>query len=410
MNTEKHPSITSVCFTVSVAALGYFVDVFDLIIFSIVRKSSLDDLGVIGSDSLTIGLGLFNFQLAGVLIGGVLWGIFGDKRGRLAVLFGSICMYSVANLANAFVHTKEQYEICRFAAGLGLAGELGAGVTLVTELLNKTGKRGYGTMIIAGFGLLGAVFAAWISSVFHWRNVYIIGGLMGLVLLVLRLGVQESKLFLDIQHAPIRKGDLVHLFSSWERASRYLKCILVDAHMYFVIGILLTGSPEIAKALGVTPAPTAGLVIGTAYFSMALGDLMSGWLSQRLKSRRKALFIFHSLSLIAILIFLYTPSPTQFSFLAKALFLGFSIGSWAVVNVNVAEQFGTNIRALAATTVPNMIRALLIPMSFVFDALKLHYNIINSAAVIGVCAVLCSLITLKWTKETFAKEIEIIEN
>lgn len=283
MNSEDNRSKFAIYLTICVAALGYFVDVFDLIIFSIVRKASLDDLGIAGPDSLTVGLTLLNCQLVGVVIGGVLWGIFGDKRGRLAVLFGSILVYSIANLANAFVHTKEAYEICRLFAGLGLAGELGAGVTLVTELLNKTGKRGYGTMVIAGFGLLGAVFAAWISTHMHWRNVFVTGGIMGLILFVMRLGVQESKLYMDIRHAPIRKGDLVHFFSSWKRTWKYIKCVFVDTHMYFVVGILLTGSPEIGTALGVTPLPTAGLVIGTAYFAMALGDVASSLLSQYLK-------------------------------------------------------------------------------------------------------------------------------
>ena len=388
MNSEDNRSKFAIYLTICVAALGYFVDVFDLIVFSIVRKASLDDLGIAGPDSLTVGLTLLNCQLVGVVIGGVLWGIFGDKRGRLAVLFGSILVYSIANLANAFVHTKEAYEICRLFAGLGLAGELGAGVTLVTELLNKTGKRGYGTMVIAGFGLLGAVFAAWISTHMHWRNVFVTGGIMGLILFVMRLGVQESKLYMDIRHAPIRKGDLVHFFSSWKRTWKYIKCVFVDTHMYFVVGILLTGSPEIGTALGVTPLPTAGLVIGTAYFAMALGDVASSLLSQYLKSRKKAMLVFHLLAFAAIVTFLYVPSVTLNGFLAKAFFLGFSVGSWAVVNVTAAEQFGTNLRALATTTVPNLIRALLIPISFIFNTLKPQYNIIDRARLSGPCWVL----------------------
>ena len=410
MNTDNNYSRISINFTILVAALGYFVDVFDLIIFSIVRNESLHDLGIESSDSLVIGLKLLNFQLVGVVIGGFIWGIVGDKRGRLAVLFGSIILYSVANLANAFVHTEEAYIICRLLAGLGLAGELGAGVVLVTELLNKGGKRGYGTMLIAGIGLLGAVFAAWISTQMHWRNVFLVGGMMGLILLIMRLGVQQSKLYLDIRHAPIRKGDIIHLFSSWKRSGKYFKCIFVDTHMYFVVGILLTGSPEIAKALNVTPLPSAGLVIGIAYFAMSIGDFASGWLSQQIKSRKKALFIFHIMSLIAITIFLYVPSPTKDIFLAKASFLGFSIGSWAIINVNAAEQFGTNLRALAATTIPNLIRALLIPISYIFNILIPHYGIINSAAVIGICAVFISLFTLKFMEETFDKEMQDIEN
>jgi len=399
----------SLVMTVLVASLGYFVDVFDLIIFSIVRKQSLVDLGITGTDSLSVGLHLLNWQLAGVLVGGILWGIYGDKRGRLAVLFGSIICYSVANIANAFVHGETAYAICRVLAGLGLAGELGAGVTLVTEVLHKSGYRIIGTMLIAVVGLLGAVAAAIISTHMHWRNVFLTGGIMGLVLLLLRMGVQESRLFMDIHRQGVKKGDIIHLFSEKRRAFKYFSCILADAHMYFVVGILLTGSPEIAAALGVQPVPSAGMVIGTAYLAMSFGDLASGYLSYKLKSRKKPLWVFHVMALVAIVVFLYVPSPTQMGFLAKALFLGFSVGSWAVINANAAEQFGTNLRALAATTVPNAIRALLIPMSFVLDILKPHFGIIHTAALIGGVTITCALFFLYRLEETSGKNLDYIE-
>ena len=394
--------------TVFVASLGYFVDVYDLIIFSVVRKDSLSDLHIAGADSLKVGLMLLNVQLLGVMIGGILWGVLGDRRGRLWVLFGSIVIYSVANIANAFVYTQEAYLVCRFCAGFGLAGELGAAVTLVTEILNKGGKRGYGTMCIAGIGLLGAVFASYMGRRMGWRNIFLTGGCMGLILLVLRLGIHESKLYLEVRSSKTRRGD-IRLFFEPDRALRYLRCILVDTHMYFVVGILLTGSPELGNALGVHPLPTAGVTIGAAYGAMAVADFVSSMLSQWWKSRRAALAVFHCLALVAILVFLYVPAHSYDGFIAKAMFLGFSVGSWAVVNVVVAEKFGTNIRALAAITVPNLIRGLLLPISYVFGLLVPVAGLINAAALVGVVCVLISLGSLWTLKETYHKDMDWIE-
>jgi MFS transporter, putative metabolite:H+ symporter len=351
------------------AALGYFVDVYDLIILSVVRKASLAGLGVPEADMLRVGLRLLNIQIAGVLIGGVMWGILGDKRGRLAVLFGSITLYSVANLLNAYISSIAQYECLRFIAGFGLAGELGAGITIVSEVVGRQ-YRGVATMCIAALGLLGAVLASVIGVHFDWRTSYLIGGILGVCLLILRIGTAESSLFRKIQNASLSRGSLVLLFRDGRRVKRYLLCILAGTPVYFAIGILITGSPEFGKNEGLNPAPSAGIAVLWFYISCSIADVACSALSQWWRSRRMALSIFLILSLIASVVFVIVRSPSVQFFYGKCAFLGFGIGLWAVLNTNAAEQFGTNLRATVATTVPNFVRALLIPISFIFDALK----------------------------------------
>ena len=247
-NSNSNKNITLL---ILVASLGYFVDIYDLVLFSVIRVQSLKAIGVADDQMLTVGVKLINAQMIGMVIGGVIWGILGDKMGRFKVLFGSILMYSLANIANGFVTEVNTYAVIRFIAGVGLAGELGAGITLVAESMSKE-KRGYGTMLVAAIGLMGAVVAGLVGDKFHWQTAYFIGGGMGLALLVLRLGVMESSMYKNIAHKNVSKGNILMLFNNWSRFKKYINCTLIALPTWFVVGILITFAPEFGKALGAT--------------------------------------------------------------------------------------------------------------------------------------------------------------
>ena len=274
---------------VLVAALGYFVDAYDLILFVVVRKSSLIELGIPEADLVSTGLQLFNYQHIGLIVGGIFFGILGDKRGRISVLFGSILLYSMANIANGFVQSLPVYQLLRFVAGIGLAGELGAGITLVAETLPKD-KRGYGTMIVAATGALGATMAGLVGDVTPWRTAYFIGGGMGLLLLLLRIGTFESSMFENVKQSNAERGNFLKIFTSPRQLKKYLSCIAVAIPIFFVISILMQLAPELAKSLKIKGEIANGRAVMFVYFGLMLGDLSCGYLSQLLRSRRKAIF------------------------------------------------------------------------------------------------------------------------
>lgn len=392
---------------VIVAALGYFVDIYDLILFSIVRISSLKSLGVSGDALLSDGVMLLNMQMAGMLIGGILWGILGDKRGRISVLFGSIIMYSVANILNGFVMDVQQYAVLRVIAGIGLAGELGAGITLVSEVMSKE-SRGYGTTIVASVGILGAVVAAFVADIFDWRTAYFVGGGLGLLLLFLRIGVYESGMFKNIKKDEIGRGQFQHLFTNWARFKKYVKCILIGAPLWFVVGVLITFSDAFAKALGVEGIAPAKSVMFT-YIGLAFGDLLSGYLSQYFKSRKKIIFAFILSTNILIVIYLFFNSFGSFYFYSICLLLGVSCGYWAVFVTNASEQFGTNLRATVTTTVPNFVRGAVVPLTLLFQYLKGPTGIIYSAAIVAGIALLLAYISASKLEETYGKDLDYIE-
>ena len=392
---------------VIVAALGYFVDIYDLILFSIVRISSLKSLGVTGDALLSDGVMLLNMQMAGMLIGGILWGILGDKRGRISVLFGSIIMYSVANILNGFVMDVQQYAILRVIAGIGLAGELGAGITLVSEVMSKE-SRGYGTTIVASVGILGAVVAAFVADIFDWRTAYFVGGGLGLLLLFLRIGVYESGMFKNIKKDEIGRGQFQHLFTNWARFKKYVKCILIGAPLWFVVGVLITFSDAFAKALGVEGIAPAKSVMFT-YIGLAFGDLLSGYLSQYFKSRKKIIFAFILSTNILIVIYLFFNNFGSFYFYSICLLLGVSCGYWAVFVTNASEQFGTNLRATVTTTVPNFVRGAVVPLTLLFQYLKGPTGIIYSAAIVAGIALLLAYISASKLEETYGKDLDYIE-
>jgi len=391
-----------------VAALGYFVDIYDLILFSVIRIKSLKGLGVPESDLLDVGTMLINSQMFGMLIGGILWGVLGDKKGRLSVLFGSILLYSAANLANGFITTVEQYAIIRFIAGIGLAGELGAGITLVTETMSKE-NRGYGTMIVAGVGLMGAVAAAIVGENYAWETSYIIGGIMGLLLLGMRVGLAESGMFKNLKNDGVSRGNIFMLFNDGKRFKKYLSCILIGIPLWFVVGVLVTFSPEFGKELNATEPLSAGTGIMYCYIGIAIGDIVAGFLSQIWRSRKKVMLVFLLLTGVSIVVYLNAEGMNSQEFIWLVLFLGFASGYWATFVTIASEQFGTNLRATVTTTVPNFVRGSLVLATLSFTALKGSLGIINSALVVGFVSLAIALFALYQLKETFGKDLDYLE-
>lgn len=393
---------------VLVAALGYLVDMYDLFLFTIVRVDSLTDIGFGGEQLLNYGVTLLNLQMAGLLIGGLFWGVLGDKRGRLSVLFGSILIYSLANIGNGFVQTFEQYAVLRFVAGIGLAGELGAGITLVTEILPQK-IRGYGTTLVATMGVLGSILAFVIAETFNWRMSYWIGGGLGLLLLILRVRVFESGLYIKSLKQNVQKGNILMLFNNKERFMRYLKSIVIGIPIWFVVGILITFSPELGKAIGIEETIDAGIAVLLSFGAQAVGNVVSGMLSQRYQSRRKIIGAFIIISFLFSLLYLLLPIKSLYGFYFLCMLLGFSNGYWTLFITVAAELFGTNIRATVATTVPNFVRGVVIPLTTLFLMFKMWIGIIYGALVVGLVATILALWALKSLPETFHKDLDYYE-
>lgn len=401
-------SISKLWLPVAVGAMGYFVDIYDLVLFSIVRVVSLKELGIADDKLLSVGVLLLNCQMVGMLVGGLLWGVLGDKKGRLSVLFGSIFLYSAANIANGFVHSIELYALLRFIAGVGLAGELGAAVTLVSETLPRD-LRGYGTSLIAGVGVCGAIFAGITGDMFHWRNAYILGGILGLLLLILRVSMFESGMYLSMLEKSARKGDIWMLFNNKKRFSTYLSCILIGVPIWFVVGILITFSPEITRELGVTGPVAAGRGIMWCYGGLAIGDITSGFLSQRLGSRKKILFWFLVLTLVCILgmLFSFGLTPEQFYWFCGIT--GFATGYWAIFVTVAAEHFGTNLRSTVATSVPNFVRGSVVVLTFAFEMIHRSLSLRMSALVVGLVVMAIALFALSKLRETHSTDLNYLD-
>ncbi len=405
---------------VVVAALGYFVDIYDLVLFSVERKDSLTEIlgPAANPQSLkTVGMNLLNWQMGGMLIGGLFWGILGDKKGRLSVLFGSILLYSLANILNGMVTSVEWYAVLRFVSGFGLAGELGAGITLVSESMSKE-KRGIGTMIVATVGVFGAVVAGFMGTVISdWRWSFYLGGGMGLLLLILRVGVLESGMFNNLKEQNVRQGNFFELFKSRHRAMQYLSVIMIAVPVWYVMGILITFAPEIFVSMGVSNfKPDAGKSIMYAYLGITLGDVASGTLSQYLKSRKKALAVFMLMTLFSVVLYFKLAVISEVYYYTIVTIIGFATGYWAVFMSSAAELFGTNIRATATTTAPNFVRGSVILLSFLFKGFEQVFHNPNGKpdskmAAIGVGAVVAVFATLAWInlKETFHKDLNYTE-
>lgn len=408
-NTPRH---TLFNVTVIVAALGYFVDIYDLLLFGIIRIPSLQSLGLSPEQVKLDGEIILQWQMWGLLLGGIISGVIGDKRGRLSVLFGSIILYSAANIANGFVETVEQYKWIRFVAGLGLAGELGAGITLVSEVIPKQ-KRGLATSFVAGIGLTGAILAYFMKQQFDWRTCYFIGGGLGIALLLLRISVLESSMFHQVKEQKISRGNFFLFFTNLDRFKRYLFGILIGLPTWYVIGILVTFSNDFALAFGITEKIDPGKAIMFAYAGISLGDILIGLVSQWLRSRTRALYIFYGITMLfMVLYFTILWQGNAATLYLVCAGLGFGTGFWAIFVTMGAEQFGTNLRATAATTIPNMVRGMLaifiLPM---FKWLQSFPSIgyINAGIISGVIIMAITWTAALLTKETFHKDLEFIE-
>ena len=394
-------------FLVLVASLGYFVDIYDLLVFSIVRKASLLDIGVSAADVLPKGIFIINVQMFGLLLGGILWGVIGDKLGRIKVLFGSILLYSIANFANAYVHDVNTYALVRFIAGIGLAGELGAGITLVSETLSKE-KRGYGTMIVAVIGLFGAAAAVMVAK-HGWQNAYKVGAGLGLLLLLLRIGTFESGMFKNMEQSKVSKGNFFMLFTGWDRFKKYIYCILIGAPLWYVVGVLVTLSPEFGKAMGAKETLSAADGVLYTYIGIAIGDIFAGLLAQITKSRKLTMVVFLLLSVVSVIFYLSSKDLTNARFVWLCFFMGCSVGYWATFVTIAAEQFGTNIRSTVTTTVPNFVRGSLIPINMAFAAFAKNYGMVTSGYIMMGILTLIALFSLSQLKETFGKDLDYVE-
>jgi len=393
---------------VLVVALGYMVDMYDLFLFNIVRVVSLTEIGVPSEKMLSTCIYLLNLQMAGLLIGGITWGILADKRGRLSVLFSSILIYSLANMANGFVTTVDQYAVLRFIAGFGLAGELGAGMTLVAEIL--PGKlRGYGGTLVAFMGLPGSIASFFVVNIFDWRVSYIIGGILGLLLLVLRISLLESEIFSGNKNKHVRRGDVRLLFGNRKRAFKYLQGILIGFPIWFVVGILVSFSPELGVALGITEPIKAGEAVLFTFTGQLAGNLIAAVLSQRLQSRKKVIGLFILSSFAFVLVYLLAPISSASMFYLVCGLLGLFNGYWALFITVAAELFGTNLRATVATTLPNFVRAAVIPLTAIFRFLTAPLGTIYSALATGLIAFAIALIALYFIEETFSKDLDYVE-
>lgn len=410
MNQKKSTSILNV--VVIVAALGYFVDIYDLLLFGIIRLPSLRSFGLSEEEVLIKGETILQWQMWGLLLGGIIAGVIGDKKGRLSVLFGSIVLYSIANILNGFITDVEQYKWIRFFAGLGLAGELGAGITLVSEIIPKE-KRGIATSLVAGIGLTGAVVAFIMKENFDWRTCYFIGGGLGMVLLVLRISVFESGMFHQVKKMDVKRGNFFMLFTNGERFKRYLCGILIGLPTWFVIGVLVTFSSEFGKWFGIKETIDPGKAIMFAYVAISIGDILIGFVSQWLKSRKKALFIFYAITVVFMVLFFtiqWNGSAAKMYWICAGL--GFGTGFWAIFVTMGAEQFGTNLRATAATTIPNMVRGML--AIFILPLFKWLRNMegvgyVNGGIYAAIIIMVITIVAALLTKETFHKDMDFVE-
>jgi MFS family permease len=394
--------------TVIVAALGYFVDMYDLVLFGILRVPSLKSMGIQGDELVNKGVFLLNMQMIGMLIGGIIWGILGDKKGRISVLFGSIALYSVANIANAFVTSPDAYALMRFLAGVGLAGELGAAVTLVSESLSQK-MRGYGTAIVASVGIMGSVTAALVGDFLPWQTAYIVGGVLGLMLLLLRIKMFESGMYSNIKSMNVRKGDFISLFTSWQRFSKYVKCILIGLPTWYVVGILITFSPEFGVRLGIDGAISAGKSIMYTYIGLVFGDIASGFGSQLIRSRKKVVMISLFMTTFFVVVYLFSFGVSVTYFYILCVLIGISIGYWAVFVTIGSEQFGTNLRATVATTVPNFVRGATVPITVSFNYLRGSMDILHSAMIVGIVVMIIAFAALYRMEESYHKDLDYLE-
>ncbi len=413
MTGAARPSLSPWSWPVMVAALGYFVDIYDIVIFGVVRKPSLSELGIAREQLDAIGSAIFSWQMWGMLLGGLLWGVLGDRLGRVQALWGSIVLYSLANLACAGLGfygwsglaIADQYALLRFVAGIGLAGELGAAITLVSELVTPS-RRGLATALVAGIGVAGAVAAVAVSKLVDWRTAYVVGGVMGFALLGLRMRVLESGLFAHSRALGARRGDLLLLLGSADRLRRLAASILIGVPTWFTVGVLVFFMNKLALAKQPGMIVDPALAIMWCYLGLIPGDLGSGLLSQRWRSRRAPIALALVATAVLIAVACLVPLPA-WGYYALAAGLGVAVGYWAVFVTVAAEQFGTNLRASVTTVVPNVARGLFPPCIMAVGALSsagLGYPLATLA--VGLACVALAGLGLALLRETWGTDLD----
>lgn len=410
MQSKSVPMSRAVWLAVTVAALGYLVDIYDLILFGVVRVPSLRGIGITDADAIrTVGGQLISWQMWGMLLGGLLWGVLGDRRGRLSVLFGSIVMYSLANIANGFVQSVPQYAAMRFIAGIGLAGELGAGITLVAEMIDKD-KRGWATAAIAGIGICGAVLASLVGDLLPWRVAYFVGGGLGLALLLLRIGVVESGMFSKVKaQTTVSRGNFLALFSTRRRALRYVCVVLCGVPVWYAIGILVLFSKELGAAMGLVGEVKPGWAVLCAYSGLAVGDFGAGALSQVLGSRKRALWVFVVMACVTVVLYFVLGRISVTLLYVACGLVGVAHGYWAVFVTVASEQFGTNLRATATTTAPNFVRGSVPLLVAGFGFFTPMVGVAGAAALVGAIVLVVALAAIYGLEETFGKDLDFVE-
>lgn len=419
MYKTKSMSNRSALMLITVAALGYFVDTYDLLVASLVRTKSIISLGLADANNTElikqIGVSFEVWQSAGLLVGGLLFGILGDKIGRKKVLFGSIAFYSIANILNGLLIPNmpfllEFYKGLRFLSGVGLAGELGIGITMISEILSAQ-KRGYGSMIVVSFGILGIVLAASLSiyTTISWNTMFLIGGGMGIALLILRIGVKDSIIYETQKSSTIKKGDFIAILKTPKLLKKFLICIAIGFPSYFIVGLPIKFAPNFGDAFGIEGVSIATTIL-TFYITLSLSDILANYISQVVKSRKKVLYFFNIMCFISVSIFCFIPPQNafQYHFIYTPL-LAFSIGYWALLVTTTSESFGSNLRATATTVVPNLIRALFIPISASFLFFESLFDTITSATIVGFICCFIAIIGTYFLKETFGKDIDFVE-
>lgn len=394
---------------VIVASLGYFVDIYDLILFGIVMKPSLRAIGVPDEHMFTIGGNLLGMQMIGMLVGGLVWGILGDKKGRLSTLFLTILLYSLANIMNGFVQTIEQYKIMRFIAGFGLAGELGVGVTLVSEVMTKE-SRGIGTSFVSGIGIAGAVLGFLVADLFNWRVAYFVGGGLGMLLLILRISVYESGMFEKAKHMKLKRGNFLSLFTNAKRFRKYLFSILIGIPVWFVVSQLVIQASEYAKVLNIIGEVSGGKAVMFHYIGASVGSLLFGILSEKLRSRKKSLFVAIASLTIFLLMYFFMKGISSTMFYIIIGVMGVPMGGlWAVFMANASEQFGTNLRATVTTTAPNFVRGTTEFLRVLVTYLMLTLGLWKAGLLLGLAVLLVSVISVFFTEETHLKDLDYHE-
>jgi len=396
--------------TVIVAALGYFVDIYDLILFGIVKEPSLRDIGVLDEDMFAVGTHLLNMQMIGMLLGGIIWGVLGDKKGRLSTLFLTILLYSLANIANGFVQTEQQYAVLRFIAGVGLAGELGVGITLVSEVLSKE-SRGIGTSIVAGVGIAGAVLSFLVADWFDWRTAYFVGGGLGLLLLILRVSVHESGMFKKTKTQSVSKGNFFMLFTNSKRTRKYIATILIGIPVWYVISQMVINSGTYAKeALGIVEKISGAKAVVLHYIGASVGSMVFGLLSHYLKSRKKVILIANASLALFVFLFFFMKGVSANIFYLNITLMGVAMGGlWAVFMSSASEQFGTNLRATVTTTAPNFVRGTTVLISWAILSLKVHFDLWTAGLIVGIICLVLSFVALLALDETHGKELDYFE-